>query len=37
MIKKNRCYIVAEIGINHNGQVENAKQLILDKITKELC
>jgi len=28
MIEKNRCYIVAEIGINHNGQVENAKQLI---------
>lgn len=28
MIERKRCYIVAEIGINHNGQIENAKQLI---------
>jgi N-acetylneuraminate synthase len=28
MIEKNRCYIIAEIGINHNGQIEIAKQLI---------
>jgi len=28
MIEKNRCYIVAEIGINHNGQIESVKQLI---------
>jgi len=28
VIQKNRCYIIAEIGINHNGQVEIAKQLI---------
>ena len=28
MIKKDRCYIIAEIGINHNGQIELAKQLI---------
>jgi len=28
MIEKNRCYIIAEIGINHNGQIEVAKQLI---------
>ena len=28
MIEKNRCYIVAEIGVNHNGQIEIAKQLI---------
>lgn len=28
MIEKDRCYIVAEIGVNHNGQIEIAKQLI---------
>ena len=28
MIEKNRCYIIAEIGINHNGQLDTAKQLI---------
>ena len=28
MITKNKCYIIAEIGINHNGQLEIAKQLI---------
>jgi len=28
MLKKNQCYIVSEIGINHNGQIEIAKQLI---------
>ena len=25
----NPCYIIAEIGINHNGDIEIAKQLIL--------
>lgn len=28
MIQPNHCYIVAEIGINHNGQVDIAKQLL---------
>ena len=28
MIQPGRCYIVAEIGINHNGQLEITKQLI---------
>ena len=28
MIEKNRCYIVAEAGINHNGQIGIAKHLI---------
>lgn len=28
MIKQDQCYMVAEIGINHNGQIEIAKQLI---------
>ena len=28
MKEQNRCYIVAEIGINHNGDIEIAKQLI---------
>src|SRR5215469_1642811 len=28
MIQPNRCYIVAEIGINHNGDLNLAKQLI---------
>ncbi len=43
------CFIIAEIGINHNGDVENAKQLIkiakvagadavkFQKRTPELC
>ena len=28
MIQEGRCYIVAEIGINHNGDIGTAKQLI---------
>jgi len=28
MIERGRCYVVAEIGINHNGQMAIAKQLI---------
>ena len=28
MIEDGRCYVVAEIGINHNGNLEIAKQLI---------
>ena len=26
--KKNRCYIIAEIGVNHNGDMDLAKQMI---------
>lgn len=33
MIEEGRCYIVAEIGINHNGDIGTAKQLI--KAAKE--
>ena len=28
MIKNNECYVVAEIGINHNGDLNTAKKLI---------
>ena len=28
MIDEGRCYVIAEIGINHNGDIDIAKQLI---------
>lgn len=28
MIKKNKCYVIAEAGLNHNGSIDTAKQLI---------
>ena len=29
-MKKSNIYIIAEIGINHNGSIQTAKKLILD-------
>lgn len=31
------CYIIAEIGINHNGSVETAKQLIDEAVAAKAC